>query len=324
LVAAGVTVVVAAGNSSANACNYSPARAASAITVGSTTDTDALSGFSNFGTCVDIFAPGSNITSAWYTSTTATATISGTSMASPHVAGAAAVLLGQKRTATPAQVTSDLLAAATTGVVTSAGTGSPNRLLYASPDPATPQALAISTTSLPAGRVGVSYSQTLQANGGTAPYTWTVTGLDTANSGLSATNGVITGTPRVTTTYTLNISVTDSATPPATVSRSMTLTVQPPSVVPGAFNKVSPANAATGVSRTSLSLTWQASAGAVSYQVCLNTTTFCSTWSNVGSSLSAVASSLRSRTIYYWQVRAVNADGTTVANSGTWWRFTTR
>jgi subtilisin family serine protease len=126
----GVTFAVAAGNENQNACNVSPARAAAAITVGSTTTTDARSSFSNFGTCVDIFAPGSGITSAWRTSDTATNTISGTSMASPHVAGVAALFLETNPTASPATVTAAIINSSTPNKVTGAGTGSPNRLLY--------------------------------------------------------------------------------------------------------------------------------------------------------------------------------------------------
>ncbi|MEU4421456.1 S8 family peptidase [Actinoplanes sp. NPDC024001] len=129
-IASGVTYALAAGNSNANACSSSPARVASAITVGSTTSTDARSSFSNYGSCLDIFAPGSSITSAWYNSNTATNTISGTSMASPHVAGAAALVLSRNPSYTPAQVGSALTSNATPNVVTSPGSGSPNRLLF--------------------------------------------------------------------------------------------------------------------------------------------------------------------------------------------------
>ncbi len=129
-IAAGVTFAVAAGNDNLDACNYSPARAASAITVGSTTSSDARSSFSNYGTCLDIFAPGSSITSAWHSSDTATNTISGTSMASPHVAGVAALYLQGNTTASPSTVRNEIVNTASSGKLTGINTGSPNLLLY--------------------------------------------------------------------------------------------------------------------------------------------------------------------------------------------------
>ncbi len=128
---AGIVSAVAAGNSNgANACSFSPARAANAVTVGATTNTDARSSFSNIGTCLDIFAPGSAITSDYIGSNSATAILSGTSMASPHVAGVAALYRSQNPSATAAQTLTALITNATLNKVTNAGTGSPNRLLY--------------------------------------------------------------------------------------------------------------------------------------------------------------------------------------------------
>ena len=129
-ISSGVTYAIAAGNSNRNACNYSPARAGAAITVGATTTTDGRASYSNYGSCLDIFAPGSGITSSWIGSNTATNTISGTSMATPHVAGVAALYLQTHATASPASVRNALVANGTTGKVTSAGNGSPNVLLF--------------------------------------------------------------------------------------------------------------------------------------------------------------------------------------------------
>lgn len=129
-VASGVTFSVSAGNNNVNACTQSPAREPSAITTGATQKTDKRANFSNFGTCVDIFGPGVNITAGWIGSPTATATIAGTSMAAPHVAGVAGLYLEANPGSTPAQVTNAIITNATTGKVTSPGAGSPNRLLY--------------------------------------------------------------------------------------------------------------------------------------------------------------------------------------------------
>jgi subtilisin family serine protease len=126
----GVFYAVAAGNGNQDACYTSPARAANVYTVGATTSSDARSSFSNFGSCLEIFAPGSAITSAWYTSDTATNVLDGTSMATPHVTGAAALALQENSSLTPSQVATTLTNRATTGVLSGIGTGSPNRLLF--------------------------------------------------------------------------------------------------------------------------------------------------------------------------------------------------
>lgn len=128
-IAEGVTYAVAAGNSNDNACSYSPSSTPLALTVGATDINDSrATSFSNYGSCLDVFAPGVNITSAWPTSTTATNTISGTSMASPHVAGLAALFLQANPTATPATVNAVIKQDAAAGVLTNVGAGSPNLL----------------------------------------------------------------------------------------------------------------------------------------------------------------------------------------------------
>jgi subtilisin family serine protease len=129
-IASGVTYAIAAGNSNTNAANSSPARVAEAITVGSSTQTDARSSFSNFGSVVDIFAPGSGITSAWSTSNTATNTISGTSMAAPHVAGVVARFLQGSPGASPAAARNAIVNAATLNHLTQLPAGTANRLLF--------------------------------------------------------------------------------------------------------------------------------------------------------------------------------------------------
>lgn len=127
---AGVTYVVAAGNWNSDARNYSPAGVSEAITVGATNDLDYRADFSNYGSALDLFAPGVSIPSAWIGSTLMTATATGTSMAAPHVSGVVALYLQSNRTASPAAVRSALVGTSTQGVVINPGEASPNRLLF--------------------------------------------------------------------------------------------------------------------------------------------------------------------------------------------------
>ena len=129
LTSKGISVVVAAGNDNVDACNHSPARTPTAITVGATTNVDARASYSNFGSCLDIFAPGTDIPSTWL-GVNYYAILSGTSMAAPHVAGIIVRFLSQYPGLTPTQVTNSIKTSSVKDLVTSTGTGSPNRLAY--------------------------------------------------------------------------------------------------------------------------------------------------------------------------------------------------
>ena len=137
-VSAGVVVVVAAGNENSNACQFSPAYVPNAITVGSTTSTDGRSYFSNYGACTDIWAPGSSIVSAAHTSDSGTTSLSGTSMACPHVSGAAALILGADPNKSPKKVLADMLESAVRNVISGLRSGDTNALLYVGADGAPP------------------------------------------------------------------------------------------------------------------------------------------------------------------------------------------
>lgn len=224
LISSGVQFVQAAGNSGDDACFYSPQRLGAAITVGNSTSSDARNSTSNYGSCLDLFAPGTSIVSASYSSNTGSATMTGTSMASPHVTGSVALYLGLNPSATPAEVRNALVTNGTTGKITSPGSGSPNVLLYTGfIGGGTPGNPSVTNPGNQTTAVGQSVDLQVQATGGTTPYTWSASGLP-AGLSMAASTGRITGSPTTAGTSNVTVTVTDSASKSASAPFTWTVT----------------------------------------------------------------------------------------------------
>jgi aqualysin 1 len=319
-IADGIVMCVAAGNSTADAINYSPARVSEAITVGATSSTDGFASFSNYGSVVDILAPGVSITSAWFGGNTTTNTISGTSMATPHVAGVSALYLEAYPGATTATVSSGLKSVAGVNLVSSVPAGTPNLLLYTgfSAPPATvPATPALSSPSNGATQVATTANLSWIAVTGASSYRvqWSLTSDFSSLSGEQTVTGTslsVAGLSNATTYYwRVNAANSVGSSDWSTVwsfSTASAVTLTAPVLV-------SPADGATGLG-TNVKLVWNKVTGAATYQLQVSTaadfsTTVLSRTNLTGTTLTVTK--LRTRTKYYWRLRAVNSTGSTAS-----------
>jgi subtilisin family serine protease len=260
-IAAGVTQVVAAGNGNRagiqdDACKYSPARVTEAITISATASNDAKTSWANYGNCVDWFAPGGSIKSAWYTNDTATNTISGTSMAAPHAAGVAALYLQANPGATPQQLRDALYAATTKNVVTSSSTTN-NHLLYSlvgSGGGGSPNAAPVAsfTYANTAGTLLVAFTDTSADSDGTiASRSWAF------GDGGSSTAANPSHTYGSAGTYNVTLTVTDNGGASNSTSQNVTVT----SASTGGFTLTATGYKVKGLQTTDLG--WSGASGNV-------------------------------------------------------------
>ena len=335
-----ILFIAAAGNAGTNnnttvnypsnyVCNNAGTRSWDCvIAVAAINSTGAKSSFSNYGsTTVDIGAPGEAILST-IPIAPGYASWSGTSMATPHVTGAAALCESINPSLSSSQIRDAILntraiTTSLTGLTSTGGRLDINAMAsYCSNLTYIPLTLANPTTvqTLPSGLPGTSYLQRIQTVNGTGQNRWSITS-GSLPTGLTLLGGVISGTPTTSGTFTATISVTDEST---TLNTQITIVIAalPPAPLSGAFNLSAPSNGANNQTLTP-TLSWGSSSSAASYRYCYSTATTCTP--NISTTARSVRlSALTSRTTYYWTVVALNSAGAQRAtNSGTW-RFTTR
>ena len=331
-IASGVTYCIAAGNSAANASTSSPADVVDAITVGASDVTDKFASFSNYGTLVDIIAPGVNITSDWFSSTTATNTISGTSMATPHVTGVVALYLQENPSATTAQIQAAIINNSYPNKITGVPTGTTTKLLSSvvgtlpalpsipnSPVLVSPTNAAIGISATPsvslswnASSGASSYSVQLSTSASFATIALSATGITGTSLAVTGLAGNTVYYWRVAAT---NLGGTSSYSSANSFSTAVIITKPTTPVL------TSPLNAATGIAIPT-TLTWNKVTGATSYSVQVSKTNTFTTSSLVYNvtGLTANASSvsgLVTKTKYYWRVNATNSAGTSSWSSST-------